>query len=149
MKYNLTSNLIFFIPVMKVKYIYKCTAIFYFKQMGLFLVGQGMWGLRDCAVWFAERGFIPSQRPGDLLLASIFCWNYFLHTKQINGTLTFCYYNRYPPPKVTTRFPVVTISLGVMDKKRIKTKISGGVCCKGKFWRYVWGNKGGGNQEYE
>ena len=41
MKYDLTSNLKFFRPVLKVKYIYKYKSIFDFIHMGLFLVYQG------------------------------------------------------------------------------------------------------------
>ena len=39
-KCDLTSNLILFRPVMKVRYRNKCKYIFYFKWMGLFLVSQ-------------------------------------------------------------------------------------------------------------
>ena len=46
-KYNLTSNLRLCRPVLKVKNISNCKAIFEVKQMGLFLIYQGMWGLRD------------------------------------------------------------------------------------------------------
>ena len=45
MKYNLTSDLILFRPVMKVKYVNNCKVVFNFKQMGLFLIYQGTWGL--------------------------------------------------------------------------------------------------------
>ena len=37
---NLTSDLILFRPVMKVKYINKCKSVFGFKYMGLFLICQ-------------------------------------------------------------------------------------------------------------
>ena len=69
--YNLTSDLRFLRPVMKVKYIDNCKAILDFKQMGLFLIYQGIWGLRARTIWLAERGIFPSQRPGNFLLASI------------------------------------------------------------------------------
>ena len=45
MKYNLTSDLIFFRPVRKVKYVNNCKVIFNSKQMGLFLICQKMWSL--------------------------------------------------------------------------------------------------------
>ena len=57
-KYDLTSGLTFFRPVMKVKYINNCGEIFDFKWMGLFLICQRKWALRDRAVWFAERGHL-------------------------------------------------------------------------------------------
>ena len=49
-KYDLTSNSRFFRPVMKVKNINNFKVIFDFKQMGLFLICQGIWGLRACTI---------------------------------------------------------------------------------------------------
>ena len=45
MKYDLTSGLIFFRPVIKVKYINICKAGFDWKHMVLFLICQLMWDL--------------------------------------------------------------------------------------------------------
>ena len=73
---SLTSNLIFFGEVMKVLYIYICKAVFDFKHRGLNLICKGMWVVRARTVLFAERGVLGSQRPGDFLLASVFCWNF-------------------------------------------------------------------------
>ena len=47
MKYDLTSNLILFRPVTKVKYINNCKAVFNLKHMGLFMIYQIMWALRS------------------------------------------------------------------------------------------------------
>ena len=44
MKYDLTSDLIFFIPLMKVENVNKYNSILDFIRMGLFLFCQGMWG---------------------------------------------------------------------------------------------------------
>ena len=71
MEYDLTRKLILFIPVMKVKYIYTYETILDFKQVGLFLVCQGIWGLMVRAISFAERGVIGSQRPGNFLFDSV------------------------------------------------------------------------------
>ena len=52
--YDLTSDLWFFRPVTKVKYIQKCKAPFNFKHMELFQIFQVMWGLeglRDMIFW--------------------------------------------------------------------------------------------------
>ena len=43
MKYDLTSNFIFLIPVIKVKYINSCKEVFDFKYMVLFLVCLFLW----------------------------------------------------------------------------------------------------------
>ena len=45
MKCNLTSDLIFFRPLIKVKYINNCKDGFNFKNMGFLMICQGMWGL--------------------------------------------------------------------------------------------------------
>ena len=71
-KYDLSSDLRLFRPVIKVKHLNNCEEIFYFKHMGLFLTCQGIWGLRDRTIWFSERGFFPSQCPGNFLLDSVF-----------------------------------------------------------------------------
>ena len=75
MKWDLTSNLIFFWTVSKVKYIKNYKAVFDFKHMGLFVIHLGLWDLGIWSIWFAERGVIGSQRPGDFLWVSIFRWN--------------------------------------------------------------------------
>ena len=72
MKYDLSSYFIFFRPFMKVKNIYTYNKILYFKLMGLFLIRQIMWGLRDRAIWLAERGVIDSQLPVDFVVC--FCF---------------------------------------------------------------------------
>ena len=71
-KYDLTSDLLFFVPAVEILYIYTCKAIFYFKQMGLKLICQGMWVTRARAILFSERGFIGSQRPGNIFVG--FCF---------------------------------------------------------------------------
>ena len=77
MKYDLTSDLIFFRPVMKVKYINNCKEIFDFKHMGLFIICQGVWSFGGWEILSAKRGVIGSQRSGSIFLVSVFCWNYF------------------------------------------------------------------------
>ena len=72
MKYNLTSDLIFFRPVIKVLYIYIYKAIFNFKLMGLNLTSQAMWVARVRVILFTERVVIGSQCPGNFLLVSVF-----------------------------------------------------------------------------
>ena len=59
--------------VLNVKCINNCKVIFYFKQMGLFLICQRIWVLRDCAILFSDGGVTPSQGPGKLLLTSVLC----------------------------------------------------------------------------
>ena len=95
MKYDLTSDSIFFRPIMRLNYINNCRAVFNFKQMGLFLIYQGTWGLgglRDMIPW--ERSYWFSTYIGvigyqfimyelrtkitKLLLVSDLVWNPFL-----------------------------------------------------------------------
>ena len=92
-----------------------------------------MWGLRDRAILLAYRGVIPSRCPGDFVLASVFCWNYFSRKK--NQQHTCCILLKYllitpPPPKYIMRSPVVIITKDVMEKKRIETKIGLGFVVK-------------------
>ena len=57
MKYDWTSNLIYFRPVIKVKYINNSKAVFYFKQMVLFMMCLVLWfveGSSDIIRW--EKG---------------------------------------------------------------------------------------------
>ena len=75
MKYNLTSNLILFRPVMKVLYIYIFKVIFYFKPMWLKLICQLMRVVRARTICFSERRVISSQHLVNFLLASVFCWD--------------------------------------------------------------------------
>ena len=72
MKYNLTNNLILLRTFMKLLYIYTCKVILYFIHMGLNLICQEMRVARARTIWFAERGFIGSQHPGNFLLDSVF-----------------------------------------------------------------------------
>ena len=46
MKYDLTSDLVLFLPVIKVEYSYTYKPILYFKHIGLKLICQGMWVAR-------------------------------------------------------------------------------------------------------
>ena len=90
MKHDLASNLRFFRTVTKVKNINNYKSIFYFKHMGSFMICQGMWGLRNHAIWVTERGVIGSRWPG------LFSWLLFLlellfTQKPTNSTLTICY----------------------------------------------------------
>ena len=78
---------------MKVKHINICKDIFDFKHMGFFLICKGMWGLRDQTILFSERGVIPYQHPGNVLLASFFVGINF-HTKNPNRTLNISDCNR-------------------------------------------------------
>ena len=80
-KHSLTSNLILFRPIMKVKSINKCEAILNYKQMILFIICQSMWSLRVFAIWFAERRVIFSNARGNVFLAYFFVGNNF-HTKK-------------------------------------------------------------------
>ena len=87
MKYNLTSNLIFFSPVKKLKYTNNCKDILDFTYMGLFLICQGM------GDWVVEQ--YDSLREKLLVIdaRAIYFWLLFFvgmtfHTKKINSTLT-------------------------------------------------------------
>ena len=117
---------------MKVKHIYTCKAIFDFKHMGLYMICQGMRFVGDRVIWFAERGIIGSQRPGDFLFASIFCcWNKF--SKKLNQPYNSCLLLQYlkdNPPKATMRSPVLTISEGMKAKNQNKPKIGVGSVVK-------------------
>ena len=48
---------------------------------------SGLGGLSDMT---SERGVIGSQRPGDFLLVSLFCWNWFF-TKKIISKIAIRY----------------------------------------------------------
>ena len=100
-KYDLTSDLIFLRPLIKVIYIYVCKDIFYFTCMELKLIYQGMWVARYRAIWFAERRVVGSQSPGNFLLASVFCWNwkniFTTHSRIANKIAN----NSYPPSQTT------------------------------------------------
>ena len=131
MIYNITIDLILFRPLLKLININNCKAILYFIQMGLFLIYQGGWdlgGLSDTIRW--ERSYWFST-PGQFIVGFCFCWNYFF-TKKITRTLAICYCNQYKPPhpKSTMSSPVIKITKGMKEKKRIKTKIGVGYVVK-------------------
>ena len=98
------------------------------------LICQGMWITRTRAIWFFEIGVIGSQRPGDFCLLLIFCWNDFLHKKQINHTLAICYCNSYRiyHPKLTSISPVLIIVEMMKLKNQNKTKIGVGSVVEAK-----------------
>ena len=67
--------LILFRQLMKVLYIYTC------KAMGLKLSCQRMWVPRDCAILFADRRVIGSQRLGGFFVCLCFFVGMTFHTK--------------------------------------------------------------------
>ena len=75
MKYDLTSNLIFFRPVMKLKYIDNYKAVFDFKQMGLFLICQGMWALGGLSDIIGRESSYYFSTPRQFFVGFFFCWN--------------------------------------------------------------------------
>ena len=123
--------------------------------MGLFLIYQGMWVLRDRVLWFNERCVFPSWRRGNFLLASFFCWDYFSHKKQINSTLAICCCNFWspprpcPPPQVHHELTCCQDCTGDDGEEAEQDKHWGGVCCKGKGWRYGGEQNVGKNHEDE
>ena len=66
---------------MKVKFINNCKAVYNFKLKVLFLICQGMWGLRSSMIWYYVGRVIPSQRQDDFVFGSVFCRNYFSYIK--------------------------------------------------------------------
>ena len=72
MKYDSNRDLVLFIAATKVKYINNCQTILDFKQMGLFLICQGMWrlgGLRDMIIWESSYWF---STPGKCFVGFLF-----------------------------------------------------------------------------
>ena len=72
MKYDLPSDLILFRPVMKLKYINNCKNIFYFKQIKLFLICQGIWALGVLSYMIGQERSYWLSTPGKFLLVSVF-----------------------------------------------------------------------------
>ena len=66
--------------------------------MLLFLVFKGVWGLRDCVIWFTDRGVFPSQCPGNFLLDSIFVEITFHKQKLTAHSLFNTRMDNHPPP---------------------------------------------------
>ena len=83
-----------------------------------------MWGLRDRAILFAERGVIGSQHPVG------FCWILFLlgllftqQQQKVHSLFAAEIVNRPPTPKPTMISLVVIIAQEVMENNLTKTKI--------------------------
>ena len=75
---------------------------------------------------FAERGVIPSQRPGGFCLLLFLLELLFTQkTNQQHAQYSIMQSLKYPPPprNSTMRSPVVTISEGVKEKNQIKKLI--------------------------
>ena len=145
MKGDLTSYFRFFRPVMKLIYVCNCNAVIGFNQVGFFLLYQGMWGLRDRAIWFAERGVFGSQRPGNFLLASVFCFNLFSQKNKSTEHLLFATAISklsLPPPQVHHYLTCCHNFIGDDGEQADKDENWGGVCFKGKGWRFGRENKG-------
>ena len=123
MKYNLTSNLILFRPLLKVEYVYTYEPIFDLKQMLLKLICQEMWVARARVIWFSERRFIDYQRPGKILLDS-----FFLETGENSLTahsrIATTIDNQYQPPSRTRASLLEQLQIGGMRKIRTR-QISG------------------------
>ena len=86
-------------------------------------------------IWFAERGFIGSQRPGDFFLFVFFVGMTF--QKKTNQPYDICYLLKSifappPSPKSTLSSPIVTVKEGMEIMKQTKTKIGVGSVVKTK-----------------
>ena len=128
-KYDLTINLRFFRPVLKVKNINNYKDIFDFRHIGLVLVCDIIRGLRDCTIYIFWEKKISLSTPRKFF-PNLFFVGIIFHTKT-NSTLAICYCSwKSPPPRSTMISPAVIIAQKMMEKKRIKTKIWVG-CCKG------------------
>ena len=89
--------------------------------MGLKLICHCIWVLKSHAIWFIERGIIYSQRPGDFLLASVFCWNWKKNSLTSHSQIATT--TAYQPPQVNQELPVGPITKRRKKEKRDKTKI--------------------------
>ena len=147
MKYNLTRNLIFFITLIKVIYIYKCKYILDFEYMELNPSCHWMWFPRDSAIWFSERGVIGSQRPGNFCLLVFFCWNEFSHKNQPYACCLLLQSLNPPPHQVHQELIFYQNSRGDEYEVSEQDKNRAGFYCKVQGWRVVYYHKGGKEQE--
>ena len=136
MKYNLTSNFLDLIPLVKGLNIY-----IHVRPFFILLRWYWSWPAKEGrsrglswynSLW--EELLVLNTR-GDFLLVCVFNWNDFSHKKQINHTLAVRYWNRYPlppPTKSTMISHVVTYKEGMEMKNQTKTKIGLGCVVKSK-----------------
>ena len=104
--------------------------------MVLFLDYQGMWVLRDCTIQLAERGVLPSQRPGDVLLACFFVGiNFHTKNKSIAQFILCNSITNGNPPQVHHDITCCHNFTGGYGEEADQDENRGGVCCKDKGWR--------------
>ena len=147
MKYGLTSDLILFRPVMKVKYISNFKTALYFNHMGWFLICQWMWGLgvlSDMIGW--ERSYWFSS-PGRFFVGFCFCWNFFSHkNKSTAHSLFSTSIDKLSHNPSTPWYHLLkTLRRGWM-RRRGSRRDWGGFCCKCKGCRDGVEHKVGKNQ---
>ena len=90
---------------MKLKYLNNYKDVFYFRQILLFLICQGIWDLRFRVILFYDRGLLLLNIRA-IVLASISFGTTF-HTQNITIAIYYC--NIYPP-KYIMSLPVLTIT---------------------------------------
>ena len=126
MKYNLTINLIFFIPVMKVLYIYTYKAVFDFKSMGLKLICKGTWVARDHAIWFSERWVIGSQLRGNFSL-DFFVVGIGKNSLTAHSWTATTIANHFHPPSKPRASLLAQLRIGGRRQSRTRGRLGGGL----------------------
>ena len=94
MKYDLTSYLILFRPVMNVKYSNNYWVVFNFKQMWLFLICQEISALGGFEQYESLGDeLLILYNPGNFFVGSCFCWNWITHwfLQIIRNTYKLCW----------------------------------------------------------
>ena len=142
MKYDLTSDLMIFWPVLEVKFIYTCRSFFILNKWGCF------WYFKGCEAWEIAKYNLLREELSVLNDRAIFVGFYFLlefkkglkaHSRT---AATIPNHSYIPPPKSTKSFPVGTIAKSRKEEKQYKTYIGVGTSHR-EGWRDLWEDKGG------